>query len=171
MKGQGQAGGVLFSEQQFKASVSFWYEGFETDPLADPCDWEAQKLLIVPQGASRCVLEVSVAGYVSDTSVGRLVLDTRKDILDQSAAFWSRPQTYRLKKGDKVSATLVVSWKRMSLMDEQNFYMPILTGLDNESGLGNEIRKTCKKKFDPPILDDDRNIEGERKLDILSRTL
>ncbi|CAD7941737.1 unnamed protein product [Amoebophrya sp. A25] len=167
LKGKGEKT-LLLKDAMFKGSVAFWYEAFETDAKAD-CDFGQTRFMTVPQGASSTTFSVVSVGTVSNSVVGTAVVQTKRDILDREKSFWGAKQTYRLKDDQgQISGSLVVKFRRLSADQEENYYTPLLQGVDNESGLGAELLKIALKLQLPESL---RNISGELKCQMLAEVL
>ncbi|CAD7956571.1 unnamed protein product [Amoebophrya sp. A120] len=169
LKGKGEKS-MLLSDNQFTATVAFWYEKFETDPSVK-CDFGQTRMMTIPQGASTTTFSATSIGTVSNTQIGALTVKTKRDILDREKSFWGSKQTYRLKsleENGKMAGTLIVKFRRLSPEQEANYFTPLVKGIDNESGLGAECMKIALKLNLPDTL---RNIEGELKCRILGEVL
>lgn len=167
MKHKGERG--LIVDSMYRGKIAFWYNVFTTDARVDG-EYEQTRMLTVPQGAASTRISILVNSLVgSDTEVGHLTLNTKMDILDRDKSFWGRKQTYRLKNDkNEFAGTLSIKFRKLTPAQEENYYLPICDGIDNESGLGAEVMKIAVKLQLPDNL---RKIKGELKCRILSMIL
>lgn len=103
------------------------------------------------------------------SQMGHVTLDTSTDLLGQDLNFFGKKQMYRLKtEDDKYCGTVYIRFRKLTKAQEENYFLPIVEGVDNESGLGAEVQKSAIQMQLPDNL---RNIKGELKCRIVARCI
>eukprot|EP00746_Dinoflagellata_sp_MGD_P087638 gnl/MRDRNA2_/MRDRNA2_34739_c0_seq1.p1 gnl/MRDRNA2_/MRDRNA2_34739_c0~~gnl/MRDRNA2_/MRDRNA2_34739_c0_seq1.p1 ORF type:complete len:492 (+),score=95.41 gnl/MRDRNA2_/MRDRNA2_34739_c0_seq1:79-1476(+) len=155
---------AMIGKTAFFVQVMFRWSKWTTATTTD-LTWEQGKVLEIPQGASECTIILTAEGTVKNTEVGRITLETKRQMLDKiGTAFWGKPQRLTLMKGDKNMGVLFMTFKEYDDQDEN----PFIDSCDNDSPLGCELGKCVSEepKVEPPFPK-----TGEEKLALLSRVL
>ncbi|CAK0882960.1 unnamed protein product, partial [Prorocentrum cordatum] len=169
--------GMLGGEKEFRVTIRFKWSKFDTPPTRD-MKWESIKTMEVPQGAHECTIALYSLGKFRDTCLGKIELETKKDMIDKPD-FWGKKQKFKLEKSGKEIGKILITFYKKGDGDgdddgEGGGSMPEVPvdGVDSDSALALEIQLAIEElEKVPGFVKPAGKWEGQNKIIMLARVL
>jgi len=173
----------LFGGKEFKVRIEFGWSKWDTTFTKD-CVWNQTKGMEVPQGATECTISL-YSGGKWESRIARIVLETKKDMVDKGDDFWGNKQKLKLEqKGQRVGTLSVTFHKKGSGAaggaegdtagaggGAIGAVLPI-SGVEDDSALALEVSKEAQEmESTPGFVKPEGKWQDDLKVSLLARVL